>query len=79
MMGGGAEPEHMLVILPFEEPTAIFDRIRKNHPHIKITFKRLNFTETPWKETQEIPKGLPRSLNLSISINWPCLTLLSLV
>ena len=55
-MGGGPKPE--LVIMPFEEPTKIFDRIRKNHPNIKITFKSLLFTNTPWIGKEAIPEGL---------------------
>lgn len=60
-MGGGPEskPEDLLVILPFQEPTEAFDRIKKNHPNTKITFKSLLFTDTPWKGQEEIPKGLP--------------------
>ena len=57
-MGGGPKPEHLLVIVPFEEPTGVFDRIRKNHPNIKITFKNLLFTSTPWMGAEEIPEGL---------------------
>jgi len=70
MMGGGpgAKPEHMLVVVPFEEPTAIFDRIRKKHPHIKITYRNLSFNETPWKGTQEIPRGLPSPMKSPRSI-----------
>lgn len=70
MMGGGpgAKPEHMLVVVPFEEPTAIFDRIRKRHPHIKITYRNLSFNETPWKGTQEIPRGLPSPMKSPRSI-----------
>lgn len=58
-MGGGPDrkPEHLLVILPFPEPTEIFDRIRKNYPHIKITFRMLLFTDSPWEGREEIPKG----------------------
>lgn len=58
-MGGGpdSKPEHLLVIMPFKEPTEIFDRIRKNHPNVKITFKGLGFTSTPWMGEEEIPKG----------------------
>lgn len=57
-MGGGpsAKPEHLLVILPFPEPTAIFERIKKNHPHVTITFRRLAFG-TFDEGLQEIPKG----------------------
>ncbi|SLM39158.1 NAD(P)-binding domain [Lasallia pustulata] len=59
-MGGGPDrkPEHLLVILPFPEPTEIFDRIRKNYPHIKITFRMLLFTDSPWEGREEIPKEL---------------------
>ena len=57
-MGGGpsAKPEHLLVILPFPEPTEIFERVKKNHPHITIVFRRLAFA-TFDEGLQEIPKG----------------------
>ena len=57
-MGGGpsAKPEHLLVILPFPEPTAIFERIKRNHPRLTITFRRLAFG-TFDQGLQEIPKG----------------------
>ena len=57
-MGGGTKPEHLLVILPFKEPTDVFERIKKNHPNIKITFRSLLFTNSPWKGDEEIPEGL---------------------
>jgi hypothetical protein len=57
MGDAGHEPENLLVILPFREPTEIFERIKKNHPQIKITFKRLVFTDTPWKGVEDIPQG----------------------
>lgn len=58
-MGGGPEQkaEHLLVILPFPEPTEIFDRMRKNHPQLKITFRMLLYSDTPWKAREAIPKG----------------------
>lgn len=56
-MGGGPKPEHLLVILPFREPVEALERIKKNHPHIEITFKNLHFTDTPWKGVEDIPKG----------------------
>lgn len=56
-MGGGPKTEHLLVIVPFPEPTEIFDRIRKKYPHIKITFQMGLFNEPPWKIQEEIPKG----------------------
>ena len=57
-MGGGEDPkpENLLVILPFPEPVDIFERIRKNHPHIQITFRRLAFG-TFDEGLKEIPKG----------------------
>ena len=60
-MGGGpcTKPEHLLVILPFPEPTKIFERIKRNHPQIKITFRRLQFG-TFDEGLQEIPKGAVR-------------------
>lgn len=58
-MGGGpdAEPEHLLAVLPFPEPTAIFDRIRKKHPHIKCSYYSLAFVDTPWKSLKSVPRG----------------------
>jgi len=69
-MGGGPDlkQEHMLAILPFAEPTAIFDRIRKNHPNIKISFHSVTFAETVWKGLKEVPKGKHRLA--SATINW---------
>ena len=61
-MGGGPldhEKEQMLVILPFAEPRAAFERIEKKHPNIEITYKELLFTDTPGKAKQEAPEGEP--------------------
>ncbi|CAF9940027.1 hypothetical protein IMSHALPRED_001724 [Imshaugia aleurites] len=73
-MGGGPDPkpEHLLVILPFGEPTNIFDRIRKNHPNIKITYKKQLYEGT-WEMKPDIPIGLnefhPSSSQLLASCN----------
>ncbi len=58
-MGGGPDvkPEHLLIIIPFNEPTTIIERIKKNHPNIKITFRQLQFADTPWKAATAIPSG----------------------
>ena len=60
-MGGGpsTKPEHLLAILPFPEPVQIFERIKKKHPHIKITFQRLAFG-TFDEGLKDIPKGAVR-------------------
>lgn len=57
-MGGGPEPttEHLLIILPFPEPTEIVERIKKNHPHIDITYRNLTFVNFE-DAVKEIPKG----------------------
>ena len=69
-MGGGThQPEHLLVILPFPEPTTTFDRIRKNHPYIKITFKSLLFASTPWIGEEEIDPSLYESATILITLS----------
>ncbi|KAF6229873.1 hypothetical protein HO133_004210 [Letharia lupina] len=70
-MGGGpdSKPEHLLVILPFKEPTEIFNRIRKNHPNIKITFKSLLFTSTPWMGEEDIPKEIYKDVTILVTLS----------
>ncbi|KAG7005889.1 zinc/cadmium resistance protein [Physcia stellaris] len=67
-MGEGADPqpENLLAILPFPEPVEIFERIKKNHPQIRITFRRLAFG-TFDEGLKEIPKG---DVRLSLTL-WP--------
>ncbi|KAL8708773.1 MAG: hypothetical protein Q9220_006415 [cf. Caloplaca sp. 1 TL-2023] len=67
-MGGGPQPEHLLVILPFDPPTALLDRIRCKHPHIKITFHQLTFTETPWITRDQVPATLFQSATLLVTL-----------
>lgn len=69
MGDAGPEPENLLVILPFREPTEVFERIRKNHPHIKITFKRLIFTDTPWKGVEDIPKEIYKDATILVTLS----------
>ena len=69
-MGGGThQPEHLLVILPFAEPTEIFDRIRKAHPYLKITYKSLHFTSTPWVGDEEIDPSIYETATLLITLS----------
>ncbi|KAL8980646.1 MAG: hypothetical protein Q9205_004326 [Flavoplaca limonia] len=68
-MGGGQKSEHLLVILPFESPNAIFDRIRRNHPYIKITFYQLAFTDTPWKGRFEVPREIFQDATFLITLS----------
>ncbi|KAL2041559.1 hypothetical protein N7G274_005941 [Stereocaulon virgatum] len=69
MGDAGHEPENLLVILPFREPTEIFERIKKNHPQIKITFKRLVFTDTPWKGVEDIPKDFYKDATILVTLS----------
>ena len=57
-MGGGPgiKPEHLLIILPFPEPTELLERIEKNHPHIEITYRNLHFMNFD-DGVKEIPQG----------------------
>jgi len=60
-MGGGPDhkPEHLLIIIPFPEPTEILNRIREKFPYITITYKSLQFVEShSWKGAEEIPEGI---------------------
>ncbi|KAL8721997.1 MAG: hypothetical protein Q9225_001433 [Loekoesia sp. 1 TL-2023] len=68
-MGGGPKPEHLLVILPFSAPAAIFDRIRRNHPYIKITFHQLLFTETPLKPREQVPSEIFHEATLLVTLS----------
>lgn len=58
-MGGGPDtkPEHLLVILPFEEPTMLIARIKKRFPYIKVTYENLNFESNFEDGVREISKG----------------------
>lgn len=66
----------MLIVLPFPEPKAIIDRIRKQHPNIEITFVHLKFAEVAWKTYKEVPKGaiLPSYSSAGYSLNYSQLT-----
>ncbi|KAI4130076.1 MAG: hypothetical protein LQ338_001928 [Usnochroma carphineum] len=68
-MGGGPRPEHLLVLLPFDPPTAIFDRIRRKHPHVKITFYQLHFKETPWSSRTQPPTEIFHDVTLLITLS----------
>ena len=70
-MGGGPgpKPENLLVILPFDEPTAIFDRIRQNHPHINIIFHQLKFSNTPWQAKASVPPEVYNDATILVTLS----------
>jgi hypothetical protein len=54
------EGETLLCILPFPEPKALLDRLRKKHPHVKILYREMLFSGPKgemWKPTSKIPDG----------------------
>ncbi|KAI4242077.1 MAG: hypothetical protein L6R42_011112, partial [Xanthoria sp. 1 TBL-2021] len=69
MGGGPKKSEHLLVILPFDPPNAIFDRIRRNHPHIKITFHQLLFSDVPWRARSQVPPELFQDATFLITLS----------
>ncbi|KAL8635525.1 MAG: hypothetical protein Q9228_006989 [Teloschistes exilis] len=68
-MGGGPKPEHLLVILPFNAPSKILERIRRKYPYVKITFHQLLFTETPWKGRESVPPEIFHDATLLITLS----------
>ena len=73
--GPDPQPENLLVILPFPEPVDIFERIKKNHPQIRITFRRLAFG-TFDEGLKEIPKGDVRLSHPMAECEWDELKLI---
>ncbi|KAI9680125.1 MAG: hypothetical protein M1817_005142 [Caeruleum heppii] len=49
MGGGPSTDEHLLIVLPFDEPTEQIQRIQKKHPDIHITYRKLTYAVVPWK------------------------------
>ena len=48
--------EHLLCLLPFPEPTAIADRIKKRYPRLKITYHQFSL-KVDWKKEEDLPNG----------------------
>ncbi|KAL8740423.1 MAG: hypothetical protein Q9190_006872 [Brigantiaea leucoxantha] len=76
-MGGGPpsspsrDPpsDHLLVVLPFPEPTAIFNRIRRRFPTLKITYYRLLFTSTPWIPATRVPPEIYATATILVTLS----------
>lgn len=54
---------HLVLALPYREPVAILDRLRKNHPQFKITYRQITHSKSPFIVDTEIPKGMPNACN----------------
>lgn len=60
-MGGGSDTEqqHLLVALPFAEPTKVIERIKKNFPRMKVSYVNLNDLPSLWEDVaRHVPKGI---------------------
>ncbi|EON64329.1 hypothetical protein W97_03560 [Coniosporium apollinis CBS 100218] len=66
---GGGPADKMLIVLPFPEPKAIIDRIRKQHPNIEITFVHLKFAEVAWKTYKEVPKEIYKDKTILVTLS----------
>ncbi|KAI9840551.1 MAG: hypothetical protein M1837_001531 [Sclerophora amabilis] len=63
-MGGGTPEEHLLIILPWAKPTAQLEQIQEHHPKLKITYRQLTYTSSPWVSAEEIPRELYNSATI---------------
>lgn len=65
-MGGGPAREIIQFALPWPEPTAILDRIRKKYPHIEIRYFDLKWHTSP-TAPGDFPVGMYFQALLSIA------------
>ncbi|KAI9789468.1 MAG: hypothetical protein M1816_006010 [Peltula sp. TS41687] len=61
--------EHLLVILPWEEPKEQLERIRKNHPDIDVTYHRLEYGITYWRGATQLPPETFHSATIFATFN----------
>ncbi|KAL8824379.1 MAG: hypothetical protein Q9191_005091 [Dirinaria sp. TL-2023a] len=65
-MGGGSDTEqqHLLIALPFEEPTKSLERLKKNFPRIKVSYVNLNNLPSLWEDVaRHVPKDIRNQLS----------------
>jgi hypothetical protein len=55
-MGGGSKSEHLLCTLPYPEPQELLDRVRKNNPHVKVTY--IEIKNVVWDLKHDLPDGM---------------------
>lgn len=58
-MGGESlnDGEHILMTLPFPEPTAILDKLRKKHPRLTIVYRPIYFHGGTFDHQDKVPDG----------------------
>jgi hypothetical protein len=60
IMGDMSKKEELLLcVLPFPEPADIIAQIRENHPHFRVVYRQINFTEfkSPIDVADAVPEG----------------------
>lgn len=62
-MGPGGPREHLLLILPVEEPKEQLDRIRKNYPYIDVTYHQMLHGSTRWDPAKHAAPGKPNPVS----------------
>ncbi|MCJ1279040.1 hypothetical protein MMC21_006861 [Puttea exsequens] len=70
-MGGGHnhQPDHLLVILPYSEPTETLERLKKLFPYIRITFRSLQFANTFWEGIEAIDPEIYRDATILLTLS----------
>jgi hypothetical protein len=58
-MGGGSlnDGEYVLMTLPFPEPTAILDKLKKKHPNLTIVYRPIYFYGGTFDHQDKVPDG----------------------
>ena len=54
--------EHLLMILPFPEPTELIKSIQAKHPQLKITYHQVSYGAVPWVAERGGPDGKALSI-----------------
>ncbi|KAI9714199.1 MAG: hypothetical protein M1812_006420 [Candelaria pacifica] len=71
-MGGGSDhkPEHLLIVVPLPEPEKILDRIRKEHPNIKISYHEITLGRTTFdRDESDIPNEIYKDVTILVTLS----------
>lgn len=56
-MGGAPEEEHVLIVIPFEQPEGVVEDIERRHPHVKVRYRNLALGKTLWTTKNQVAPG----------------------
>ncbi|GAB7347444.1 hypothetical protein MBLNU459_g4362t1 [Dothideomycetes sp. NU459] len=68
-MGGGPPEEHVLCTLPFAEPTAILERLKKRFPKVKFTYRNVSYTKDRAQLESEVPIELWKDVTVLVTLS----------